>query len=81
MIVNAFIKSSQGLFVSVLYCFMNNDVQTALRKAYMRAIIRRNPNHRYTCRTRGYPNFRYLFVSLRWQHTGGCRRSPQARNL
>ncbi|GFT70735.1 corticotropin-releasing factor receptor 1 [Nephila pilipes] len=53
MIVNAFIKSSQGLFVSVLYCFMNNDVQTALRKAYMRAIIRRNPNHRYTCRTRG----------------------------
>ncbi|XP_055951558.1 corticotropin-releasing factor receptor 2-like [Argiope bruennichi] len=53
MIVNAFVKSSQGLFVSVLYCFMNNDVQTALRKAYMRAIIRRNPNHRYTCRTRG----------------------------
>ncbi|GIY86436.1 corticotropin-releasing factor receptor 2, partial [Caerostris darwini] len=25
MIVNAFIKSSQGLFVSVLDCFMNND--------------------------------------------------------
>ncbi|KAG8177365.1 hypothetical protein JTE90_003627 [Oedothorax gibbosus] len=53
MIVNAFVKSSQGLFVSVLYCFMNNEVQTALRKAYMRAVTRRNPNHRYTCRTRG----------------------------
>ncbi|KFM64696.1 hypothetical protein X975_11351, partial [Stegodyphus mimosarum] len=32
---------------------MNNDVQTALRKAYMRSVARRNPNHRYTCRARG----------------------------
>ncbi|XP_042900068.1 corticotropin-releasing factor receptor 1 [Parasteatoda tepidariorum] len=53
MIFNAFVKSTQGLFVSVLYCFMNNDVQTALRKAYMRSVLRRTPNQRYTCRTRG----------------------------
>ncbi|CAN8012478.1 unnamed protein product, partial [Ixodes pacificus] len=34
----------QGIFVSVLYCFMNSEVQTALRNAYLRAAIRRNPN-------------------------------------
>ncbi|XP_071042901.1 corticotropin-releasing factor receptor 1 isoform X2 [Parasteatoda tepidariorum] len=53
MITNATLQSSQGIFVSVLYCFMNVEVQTVLRKAYVRAALRRNPNHRYTwkCRT------------------------------
>ncbi|KAM7290967.1 corticotropin-releasing factor receptor 1-like [Ixodes scapularis] len=44
MIINAILQSSQGIFVSVLYCFMNSEVQTALRNAYLRAAIRRNPN-------------------------------------
>ncbi|XP_054710987.1 corticotropin-releasing factor receptor 1-like [Uloborus diversus] len=53
MITNAVLQSSQGIFVSILYCFMNIEVQTVLRKAYVRAALRRNPNHRYTwkCRT------------------------------
>ncbi|KAG8193461.1 hypothetical protein JTE90_023713 [Oedothorax gibbosus] len=53
MITNATLQSSQGIFVSILYCFMNVEVQTAIRKAYVRAALRRNPNHRYTwkCRT------------------------------
>ncbi|XP_076358934.1 corticotropin-releasing factor receptor 1-like [Tachypleus tridentatus] len=46
MITNALFQSSQGLFVAVLYCFMNSEVQTALRNAYQRVILRRNPNHR-----------------------------------
>ncbi|CAN7945236.1 unnamed protein product, partial [Ixodes hexagonus] len=44
MIINAILQSSQGIFVSVLYCFMNSEVQTAVRNAYLRAAIRRNPN-------------------------------------
>ncbi|GFT99644.1 corticotropin-releasing factor receptor 2 [Nephila pilipes] len=53
MITNATLQSSQGIFVSILYCFMNVEVQTVVRKAYVRAALRRNPNHRYTwkCRT------------------------------
>lgn len=53
MITNAVLQSSQGIFVSILYCFMNIEVRTVLRKAYLRAALRRNPNHRYTwkCRT------------------------------
>ncbi|KAG8200035.1 hypothetical protein JTE90_001263 [Oedothorax gibbosus] len=50
MMVNAFVKSSQGLFVSILYCFMNADVQMALRKAYMRTLSRRNPDLSSRCR-------------------------------
>ncbi|XP_064483293.1 corticotropin-releasing factor receptor 1-like [Ornithodoros turicata] len=46
MIINAILQSSQGIFVSVLYCFMNSEVQTAVRNAYLRAAIRRNPNDR-----------------------------------
>ncbi|XP_055952955.1 corticotropin-releasing factor receptor 1-like [Argiope bruennichi] len=62
MIVNAFVKSSQGLFVSVLYCFMNADVQMALRKAYMRAVAQRNPNYHYRCR-RGLSQTSGTYVS------------------
>ncbi|CAN7996493.1 unnamed protein product, partial [Ixodes pacificus] len=33
-----------GLSVSILYCFVNSEVQTAVRNAYLQALIRRNPN-------------------------------------
>ncbi|KAK8765097.1 hypothetical protein V5799_032294 [Amblyomma americanum] len=42
MIINAILQSSQGIFVSVLYCFMDSEVQTALRNAYLRAAARRD---------------------------------------
>ncbi|GIX77538.1 corticotropin-releasing factor receptor 2 [Caerostris darwini] len=36
MLVNALLQSSQGLFVSILYCFLNAEVQAVLRRAYTR---------------------------------------------
>ncbi|XP_022242452.1 corticotropin-releasing factor receptor 2-like [Limulus polyphemus] len=48
MITNAVMQSSQGLFLAVLYCFTNSEVQTALRNAYQRAVLRRNPTGKST---------------------------------
>ncbi|KFM66993.1 Corticotropin-releasing factor receptor 1, partial [Stegodyphus mimosarum] len=62
MITNAILQSSQGFFVGLLYCFMNSEVQTAVRNSYLRAIIRRNPNHKYT-RTRSIPRTSTAFLS------------------
>ncbi|XP_022239236.1 corticotropin-releasing factor receptor 1-like [Limulus polyphemus] len=42
MITNAIFQSSQGLFLAVLYCFTNSEVQTALRNAYLRFRLQRS---------------------------------------
>ncbi|KAG8193612.1 hypothetical protein JTE90_000245 [Oedothorax gibbosus] len=62
MITNAVLQSSQGFFVALLYCFMNSEVQTVVRNSYLRAVIRRNPNHKYT-RTRSLPRSSAAFLS------------------
>ncbi|XP_023226014.1 corticotropin-releasing factor receptor 2-like isoform X1 [Centruroides sculpturatus] len=46
MITNALLQSCQGIFVAVLYCFLNSEVQTALKQTYIQALLRRHPNIR-----------------------------------
>lgn len=43
MLVNAILQSSQGVFVAVLYCFLNSEVQNVLSTAYTRSTLKRDP--------------------------------------
>jgi len=36
MVVNSVLKSSQGIFLSFLYCFFNNEVQETLKRHFRR---------------------------------------------
>ncbi|XP_042222741.1 corticotropin-releasing factor receptor 1-like isoform X2 [Homarus americanus] len=51
MLTNALLQSSQGVFVSVLYCFMSSDVRELLRKRWRQHRTRRfgyaAANHRH----------------------------------
>ncbi|CAL1267244.1 unnamed protein product [Larinioides sclopetarius] len=83
MITNAILQSSQGFFVGLLYCFMNSEVQTVLRNSYLRAVIRRNPNHKYT-RTRSLPRTSTAFLShteVSMTDTARHKVAPHRKNL
>ncbi|KAL1479139.1 hypothetical protein MTO96_052108, partial [Rhipicephalus appendiculatus] len=56
-------EAYMGIFVSVLYCFMNSEVQTAVRNAYLRAAIRRNPNKERSFLRGGYSQTSTVFMS------------------
>ncbi|XP_054710129.1 corticotropin-releasing factor receptor 1-like [Uloborus diversus] len=51
MLVNALMQASQGLFVAVLYCFLNSEVQSVLSSAYSRRMLRRGDPRRPSCRS------------------------------
>uniref|UniRef100_T1JMP7 G-protein coupled receptors family 2 profile 2 domain-containing protein n=1 Tax=Strigamia maritima TaxID=126957 RepID=T1JMP7_STRMM len=44
MISNAILQSSQGISVSILYCFLDKEVLNAIRKKYIRRLTRKNPD-------------------------------------
>ncbi len=49
-----------GIFVSILYCFLNNDVRVVLRNAYLRASVRRraHPSKKFSLIHRNTSNRR-----------------------
>ncbi|PRD25676.1 UNVERIFIED_CONTAM: hypothetical protein NCL1_40220 [Trichonephila clavipes] len=69
MITNAILQSSQ--------------VQTVVRNSYLRAVIRRNPNHKYT-RTRSLPRTSTAFLShteVSMADTARHKVAPHRKNL
>lgn len=47
MITNSILQSSQGLFVAILYCFLNSEVQSVVMHAYLRSSLQRHTGRSY----------------------------------
>ncbi|CAL8139941.1 unnamed protein product [Orchesella dallaii] len=51
VIFNTLFGSTQGISVSILYCFVCKDVRDAIRRSYQRFLIRRSANSMRPCRS------------------------------
>ncbi|XP_037075858.1 corticotropin-releasing factor receptor 1-like [Pollicipes pollicipes] len=54
LITNSVLHSLQGIFVSILYCFLNSEVRIAIKKKYYRVMAMRSSNRwspKNSCRT------------------------------
>ncbi|CAL8139983.1 unnamed protein product [Orchesella dallaii] len=53
VLFNAILGSTQGIFVSILYCFVSKDVRAAIHRLYRRYTIRRTANSMRISHSRG----------------------------
>ncbi|KAL8612207.1 hypothetical protein ACOMHN_048306 [Nucella lapillus] len=51
-VINAVLPPCQGIFVSLLYCFMNGEVQSAIKKKWQRFRLSRSMNNSNSSRAR-----------------------------